>query len=378
MNASTLREALDGDLPLPRKTWPKLIRLLRARKKRTGAAPVLLGGNGDLQRVLTRPARGQVGELRELLRGMHVAPLDDEEWQERAGRVDRLFAKLSPRVRTSPVSVRVEGWHPSMPSEVRTAVLGRPPASLDAIAPSDAAVLVHELDGLDLGGSPLRVATELDDDEVLPAPPRERRGGPRRRGEGSWLPHTDAIGAWSTTPRHIADAHAQILVETGVGGVIDLFCGCGADTARFAEAGLHVVAVEKDPRRATLARRNATSLRVARHVAVHEGDGLALWPGLRADHPDAALFLDPPWGGAEGGHARERVVRRWETLLRGAGSEDASILLEHRAPILLKLPRDFALESLPGGAEMWQIRWHLGTPGSNAERVVKSISALRR
>ena len=73
----------------------------------------------------------------------------------------------------------------------------------------------------------------------------------------------------------------------------------------------------------------------------------------------------------------KRQVRRWETLLRGAGAEDASILLEHRAPILLKLPRDFALESLPGGAEMWQIRWHLGTPGSNAERVVKSISALR-
>ncbi len=378
MDAPTLREVLDGDLPFPRKTWPRLIRLLRARKKRTGAAPVLLGGNGDLQRALTGPARGNVGRLRELLRGMHVAPLDDEGWQERAGLVDRLFAELSPRVRTSLVCVRVEGWHPSMPAEVRAAVLGRPPTSLDAVDPTDAAVLAHELDCLDLGGSPLRVTTELGDGEILPAPPRDRRGGPRRRGEGSWLPYTDAIGAWSTTPRHIAEVHARTLVEAGVDGVIDLFCGCGADTVRFAEAGLRVVAVERDPGRARLARRNATALGVARDVTVHEGDGLALWSDLRAKNPDAALFLDPPWGGADGGGARARVARRWETLFGGAGAEGASTLIDHRAPVLLKLPRDFALDSLPGGAEMWEIRWHLGRPGGSAERVVKSISALRR
>ena len=377
MQAPTLREALDGDRPLPRKTWPKLIRLLRARKKRTGAAPVLLGGNGDLQRVLTGHARGNVSELQELLRGMHVAPLDDEGWQERAGRVDRLFAQLSPRVRTSPVSLRVEGWHPSMPEKARAAILGRSPASLVAVAPTDAAVLVHELDGLNLGGSLLRVEPELGDDEALPAPPRDRRGGPRRRGEGSWLPHTDAIGAWSTTPRHIAEAHARILVEAGVDRVIDLFCGCGADTVQFAEAGLRVLAVERNPGRAKLARRNATTLGVARDVVVYEGDGLSLWSGLRAQHPDAALFLDPPWGSVEGSDSRARVARSWDTLLKSAGARDASTLIEHRAPILLKLPRDFALESLPGGAGRWQIRWHLGRPGSSAERVVKSISALR-
>lgn len=369
-----LRELLDEPRPLPRKTWPKLIRLLRARKKRTGEAPVLLHGNGDLQRGLQMRPKGDlslVAELRPLLDGMHRADLEDATWQDRASQADALFGRLTPRIRIEPVAVTVTGWHPLITQEVRDAVVGHAP--LAAMRPVDAAVLVHELDGLNLGGHLLAVDAPVEPGATLPAPPRDRRGGPRRRGDGSWLPNVDAVGRWSTTPRHIADAHADVLQEAGVRTVIDPFCGCGADAIRFALAGITVHAVECEPGRAAMARRNASSFGVTDHLTVHQGDGVALLPKLLAENPDAAIFLDPPWGGAEAQDGTARELRDWTALLALGGP---NFVVPEHAPLLLKLPRDFAIDTLPEGD--WVVDWHRGAEGSGAERVIKTISALRR
>lgn len=69
--------------------------------------------------------------------------------------------------------------------------------------------------------------------------------------------------------------------------VADLGCGIGADTIALAEAGLEVLAVEKDPIRAKLAQANVATLGLDRRVVIHCAD----WTKLRLN-VDAA-FVDP-------------------------------------------------------------------------------------
>lgn len=374
--------AMDG--ALPRKTWASLIRLLRARKKRTGQAPEFVTGHGELQRALDfqsrreeKLLRSDVERLHGLLVGMHVATPDDEQAQERAAQADQLLQKLTPRIRQEPLEVIVSGWHASIPKEVREAVLGRSEDSLSEVTPGDAAVLHHELAGLNLGGSRLRVRPVLFKQEVLPAAPRSRRAGPQRRGrEGSWLPHTDEVGQWSATPWAIAQKHAALLAEAGVTEVIDLFCGCGADAIGFAELGLDVWACELDAGRAALAFRNVAMFEVKGRVDVTQGDGLAMLEGLQSAHPGAALYVDPPWGSAEAQQVAAREALTWTALLGGIGGE-TNVLLDHPGPLLLKLPRDFDLATLPE-PERWTLGWQMGAQEQDAARIVKTVSALRR
>ena len=369
--------------PLPRKTWASLIRLLRARKKRTGEAPTFVTGHGELQRALDWESRGDgrldehVRRLHGLLTGMHVAKPDDEEAQERAAKVDALLGMLTPAVRTDPVLVVVSGWHPSLSPAVREAVLGRTEASLESVDPVDAAVLHHELAGLNLGGMRLRVKPVLFKNEILPAAPRSRRGGPQRRDrEGAWLPHTDEVGRWSATPWEIAQRHGSLLKEAGASCVLDLFCGCGADAIGFADAGLDVWACERDAGRATMAFKNAATFEVPGRIDVTTCDGLEQLASLQEAHPGAALFVDPPWGDAEAQEGAAREALRWDALLSGAGGTDPGVLLAHPGPLLLKLPRDFDLGTLPD-PDRWSLHWQMGDAEQGAERIVKVISALR-
>ncbi|MEZ4771361.1 MAG: class I SAM-dependent methyltransferase [Caldilineales bacterium] len=64
--------------------------------------------------------------------------------------------------------------------------------------------------------------------------------------------------------------------------VADLGCGIGADTIAMAEAGLHVLAVERDPVRARIAAHNVAALGLGERVEVVEGDwtSLSLTPPL--------------------------------------------------------------------------------------------------
>ncbi|WP_246227247.1 hypothetical protein [Propioniciclava coleopterorum] len=68
--------------------------------------------------------------------------------------------------------------------------------------------------------------------------------------------------------------------------VVDLGCGIGADALALADAGLGVVAVERDPVTAVLAAANLGG-------PVEVADAVDAWPALAASDPDAGVFADP-------------------------------------------------------------------------------------
>ena len=71
----------------------------------------------------------------------------------------------------------------------------------------------------------------------------------------------------------------QFLRALGPAQIVDLGCGLGADTIALAEAGLQVLAVEKDPVRARIAAANVAALGLAARARVVWGD-FALTPTL--------------------------------------------------------------------------------------------------
>jgi hypothetical protein len=142
----------------------------------------------------------------------------------------------------------------------------------------------------------------------------------------------------------------------------------GGNTIAFAEAGSRVIAVERDPVRAALARRNLTARGAGAQVSFLVGDAAREVPALGAElGPDAVLFLDPPWLDAEGA-----LRLRWADLVPAG-------LRPHVAawtgPVLLKLPPAFDVSSLPRRASPWTIRYELGEPGRGDGHVVKMLTA---
>ena len=63
-------------------------------------------------------------------------------------------------------------------------------------------------------------------------------------------------GLEQATRPAVADHHAQRMVAAGARRVVDLGCGIGTDALAFADAGLEVVAVERDPGTAQVAAAN--------------------------------------------------------------------------------------------------------------------------
>lgn len=88
----------------------------------------------------------------------------------------------------------------------------------------------------------------------------------------------------------VADHHAARMVAAGVRRVVDLGCGVGTDAMAFVRAGLDVVAVDRDPAVAGVARANldAAGLPGARVLV---GAAEELWPTIAAR--DAGVFCDP-------------------------------------------------------------------------------------
>ncbi len=120
--------------------------------------------------------------------------------------------------------------------------------------------------------------------------------------------------------------------------IADLGCGLGADTIALAEAGCRVVAVERDPVRARLARTNVAALGLAGQVDVHCAD----WTTLRFE-VDAA-FVDP---------SRRRGERRLFRLAELEPPLSAVRALLARVPsVAVKLMPGLADEDIPPDAEV--------------------------
>ncbi len=334
-----------------RRAWVPLIRGLRAAR-RAGIA-VSIDGRAALDRALDsvpRPLPDLEERARALKRVLRVLARDGTD-AAAAARADAALSALLPRVASRPLRLRVRGWPPGFGARERRRLLGGDEDQL--WPPRQAAALIRDLSGLAIAGRALSIRAELAPGEVLPAPPK-RRG---RRGRVTpWL-EVDAVGRFSLTPRHIAEAQAAL----ARGPVIDAFCGCGGNAAAFALAGLRVTAVELDPARLALARRNLRRLGLQDRVRLLGGDARALLPELLARQPRATVFMDPPWGGP-GAPALD-----WDGLLPGWEAPGTRLLL--------KAPRAFDLSTLPG-SHRWTARYAFGADGADDARIVKLLTLI--
>lgn len=108
--------------------------------------------------------------------------------------------------------------------------------------------------------------------------------GAEDAGRMFFTPH----GVEQSTRASVASYRARRLKELGVTSVADLCCGIGGDAIALARAGIRVLAVDRDPQTAAVARANADVLGLAGLVEVREADVT----GVDTGGYDA-VFVDP-------------------------------------------------------------------------------------
>jgi len=256
----------------------------------------------------------------------------------------------------------VSGWPPGFGARERRALLA-PHADLEGLEPRELALLVRRLVPLKLGGHALTLhisAVRVGHRFSTPSP----RAFPLRRNRPPpWLPNVDRVGRMSLSPEPMARAHARLLQARRV---IDAFAGLGGDAVAFAQAGKEVRCIEPDHQRRHLLRANLAHGGVEAEVV--DGRVPEALVEARQAWPDAALFLDPPWGFAA------QTGGDWGELL-GTTPQVAEAILS--APeVLAKLPAFFDLSSLPE-RESWSISWHMGDAANGAGHVVKALTIHR-
>ncbi|MFJ8507151.1 methyltransferase domain-containing protein [Streptomyces avermitilis] len=102
-------------------------------------------------------------------------------------------------------------------------------------------------------------------------------------------------GVEQSTRATVATHRARRLRELGVTSVADLCCGIGGDAIALARAGIRVLAVDRDPLTAAVARANAAELGLTDLIEVREADVTEVDPG-----PYDAVFVDPARRGGRG------------------------------------------------------------------------------
>lgn len=331
-----LRHALAQALPRHplREAWPRLLRESRADARATGER-LAIADRAALERALdgeVDPADPRIQELKAAL----APPLQ-------AARAQELLRALGPRAAEEPVRVELRGWPSALGPRSLGALTGLSDPPPWRLSPARAALLRARLHGRILAGAALEVEVELPPGAVLP----RLRPPPPRRPERAWLPHLDEEGRVSLSPRALAAFHASLFPGPLV---VDAFCGAGGDALALAGRGLRVLAVERDARRAALARQNARALGLP--LEIREGDARRILPTL----PPMGLFLDPPWGGP-GANGRAWT---WEELV-----DIPPAALSAFDPIVLKAPRSFDPRTLPAGWT-WSWRLHL-VPSADPE-----------
>lgn len=102
-------------------------------------------------------------------------------------------------------------------------------------------------------------------------------------------------GVEQSTRTTVATHRARRLRELGVASVADLCCGIGGDAIALARAGIRVLAVDRDPLTAAVARANAEALGLSALVEVREADVTEV-----DTSPYDAVFVDPARRGGRG------------------------------------------------------------------------------
>jgi SAM-dependent methyltransferase len=358
-----LRDRLAAALPrFPlKKAWPVVVRSARSWHRRTGRE-TRLGSRADLERLLARTdaTDEDVAELKSALATVLRSPEEDAP----AAALNAIVDQLLPRFARGLVPLGIT----DLPLGFGAADLRRLTGLISThrlIDAVEATILVRRFDGMLLGGSRLRVDVDLPSGRVLPPPPRHLRADPAPRSRPApWLTHLDEEGRWSLTPDSIARRQAH--AATG-SSVIDVGCGCGGNTVAFAEAGFSVVAIEPDPERRRLAAANIEARHVSDRVRLLDGTAAERLPGLLRADPQAAVFVDPPWGGPDW----PRRAMSWDELIDPLGVSTDT--LRAGGQLLLKAPRTFDVTTLPGPGT-WAVQYEFGEIEDDQE-VVKCITA---
>ncbi|MFE8942607.1 methyltransferase domain-containing protein [Streptomyces sp. NPDC007856] len=102
-------------------------------------------------------------------------------------------------------------------------------------------------------------------------------------------------GVEQSTRAGVAAYRAERFTKLGVTSVADLCCGIGGDAIAFARAGIRVLAVDRDPVTAAVARANAEALGLAELIEVREADVTEVDTGGYD-----AVFVDPARRGGRG------------------------------------------------------------------------------
>lgn len=102
-------------------------------------------------------------------------------------------------------------------------------------------------------------------------------------------------GVEQSTRASVAAYRAERFRTTGVRSVADLCCGIGGDAIALARAGIRVLAVDRDPLTAAVARANAEALGLGDLIEVREADVTE----VDTDGYDA-VFVDPARRGGRG------------------------------------------------------------------------------
>ncbi|MFF8385784.1 class I SAM-dependent methyltransferase [Streptomyces kanasensis] len=106
-------------------------------------------------------------------------------------------------------------------------------------------------------------------------------------------------GVEQSTRRAVAEHRAAVFARLGVRAVADLCCGIGGDALALARAGIRVLAVDRDPLTAAVARANAEALGLAELIEVRRADVTEVDTA-----PYDAVFVDPARRGAATGGGR--------------------------------------------------------------------------
>lgn len=102
-------------------------------------------------------------------------------------------------------------------------------------------------------------------------------------------------GVEQSTRASVASYRAERLKALGVTSVADLCCGIGGDAVALARAGIRVLAVDRDPATAAVARANADALGLAGLIEVREADVTEV-----STEGYDAVFVDPARRGGRG------------------------------------------------------------------------------
>ncbi|MFY1687895.1 THUMP-like domain-containing protein [Plantactinospora sp. WMMB782] len=162
------------------------------------------------------------------------------------------------------------------------------------------------------GGTALAAAAELADGDPLAAAAALRaaglpaglaaaaltQAGLRRRAVPKFGPEAAGMfftraGLEQATRAVVAARRAARLRAAGVGTLVDLGCGLGADAIAAARAGIRVYGVEADPLTAAMAAANAGAAGVADAFTVTLGDATRFDVTAVQGRPVDAVFCDP-------------------------------------------------------------------------------------